>query len=206
MYSEEEGAAAVRGARRAVEASVQGKRPPRLDLPASFNRKAGVFVTLTTYPSGDLRGCIGFPEPIFPLAKALPDAAISAALRDPRFPPVRPSELERLLVEVSLLTPPAQVVVSRPKEYPAHVRVGQDGLIIERGGARGLLLPQVAVEYGWDAEEFLAHTCAKAGLLPDAWLQDGTRLYRFQAEIFTEVSPRGEIRRHALEEPDGSRR
>lgn len=206
MYSEEEGAAAVRGARRAVEAGVHGRKLPRLGFPPSFSRKAGVFVTLTEHPSGELRGCIGFPDPIYPLNRALPDAALSAALHDPRFPPVRPVELGDLIVEVSLLTPPELVQVERPQEYPAQVRVGEDGLIIERGPSRGLLLPQVPVEYGWDAEEFLSHTCSKAGLRPDAWLERGTRLYRFQAEIFTEVSPGGEIRPHRLEEPDGRRR
>ncbi|MEM2870437.1 MAG: TIGR00296 family protein [Thermoplasmata archaeon] len=195
MYSIEEGKLAVSIARGAVEAFVVGEReyrPPQ-ELPASFRQKAGVFVTLSTYPERELRGCIGYPEPVLPLIDALVDAARSAALRDPRFPPVSPDELDRIVVEVSLLTPPEPIKVKNPREYLKVVKIGRDGLIVDNGLSRGLLLPQVPVEWGWDVHEFLDHTCMKAGLPASAWMEKDTRLFRFTAEIFDEKEPRGEI-------------
>lgn len=203
MYSDEEGKLAVRIARRVVEGHVKREKPALPEVPDSFRKNSGVFVTLTTYPSDDLRGCIGYPEPVMPLIDALKDAAVSACSRDPRFPPVRPEELPRIRVEVSLLTPPEEIKVKKPKEYVQHVRVGEDGLIIQRGFARGLLLPQVPVEWGWDAEEFLCQCCLKAGLMPDAWLQEGTKVFRFQAEVFSEERPGGEVRRRSLRDEHG---
>lgn len=203
MYSLEEGRLAVSLARRAVEACVAGTggfRPPD-ELPPSFRRKAGVFVTLNTYPERELRGCIGYPEPVLPLIEALLDAARSAATRDPRFPPVSPDELDRIVVEVSLLTPPEPIVVKDPREYLRVVRIGRDGLIVDDGLSRGLLLPQVPVEWGWDVHEFLDHTCMKAGLPASAWMERGTRLFRFSAEIFDEREPRGEVVARPLEPP-----
>jgi AmmeMemoRadiSam system protein A len=105
---------------------------------------------------------------------------VSAALRDPRFPPVRPDELESLHLEISVMSP--IVPVTNVEE----IEVGRDGLIISRGGAAGLLLPQVASEYGWDRETFLSQTCRKAGLPADAWRAPGTRIERFSAEVFSE--------------------
>ncbi len=206
MFSDEDGLSAVRMARAVVEGHVRKEKPPRPELPAIFKAKSGVFVTLTTHPRGDLRGCIGYPEPLLPLEDALRDSAISAASRDPRFPPVKSSELDSITVEVSLLTPPEEVAVKKPSEFPKHVRVGTDGLIVQRGWSRGLLLPQVPVEWGWDSKEFLSQTCVKAGLAPDAWLQEGTKVFRFQAEVFSEEEPRGTVRRRSLDEGDGARR
>lgn len=200
MFSDSEGESAVRAARTVVESHVNKSRPPELDLPGSFQEKSGVFVTLTTHPEGELRGCIGYPEPLIPLADALRDSAISACSRDPRFPPVGPTELGRLRVEVSLLTPPEELVVKRLSDLPGHISVGSDGLILQRGWNRGLLLPQVPVEWGWDAEEFLSQTCVKAGLPPDAWRKEGTKVFKFQAEVFSEEEPGGPIRRRKLSE------
>jgi hypothetical protein len=195
MYSLKEGTLAVSIARRTVEGWVQGKKdqkPPR-DLPESFKRDSGVFVTLNTFPAKELRGCIGYPEPVMPLIEAIMDSARSASTRDPRFPPVTPRELDKIVVEVSLLTPPEQIHVKSPKEYLEVIKIGRDGLIADNGILRGLLLPQVPVEWKWTVHEFLDHTCNKAGLPMDAWTDPETKMYRFTAEIFDEVKPRGEI-------------
>ena len=197
MYSDAEGELAVRMARKAIDAFARGQTMAPLSVPASFERKAGCFVTINTHPSGDLRGCIGYSDPYFPLAKALVKAA-EGATEDPRFPKLPPAELERVVVEVSILTPPELLEATKPKHLAAQVRVGTDGLIAARGRDRGLLLPQVPVDWGWGAEEFLSQTCIKAGLLPNAWLEPETRVYRFQSEIWTEVGPRGAIVRRVL--------
>jgi uncharacterized protein (TIGR00296 family) len=205
MFSDEDGELAVRVARNVVENHVRKAKPKEFPTPPIFKQKSGVFVTLSTYPAGDLRGCIGYPEPIMPLIEALRDAAISAASKDPRFPPVRDGELDKISVEVSLLTPPEEARVKRAVEHRDHVRIGEDGLIIQRGFSRGLLLPQVPVEWDWDAEEFLSQCCLKAGLMPDAWLQQGTKVFKFQAEVFSEVRPGGDVKRRSLSEEHGSR-
>jgi len=157
--------------------------------------KAGVFVTLNSHHNGGkrLRGCIGLPYSTTPLAKAVIEAALSAATQDPRFPPVTPEELDQIVFEVSVLTPPERVIIEKPIEYPSKIRVGRDGLIIERGYYKGLLLPQVPVEWNWNEEEFLCQTAMKAGLPPDSWLLKDTKIYRFQAIIFEEASPKGNI-------------
>lgn len=204
MYSDEDGGLAVRIARTVVDCHVKKEKVPEFKVPEIFKKHSGVFVTLTTYPNDELRGCIGYPEPIMPLLDAIKDAAVSACSRDPRFPPVRESELKHIRVETSLLTPPEEVRVRKPMEYVSQVKVGDDGLIVQRSWARGLLLPQVPVEWGWDAEEFLSQTCIKAGLMPDAWLQDGTKIFKFQAEVFSESKPGGEVKRRKLGEEHGS--
>lgn len=196
MFTIEDGRFAVTTARATIETHLAGKPPGKADgaAPETFGKKGGVFVTLSTYPAHDLRGCIGYPEPTHTLIVALRDAAVSAATRDPRFRPVTEKELASIVIEVSLLTPPEVIPVRSPKEYLKAVVVGRDGLIAERGGWRGLLLPQVAVEYGWSVEEFLCHTCMKAGLPADAWTGKGTRIHRFSAQVFGEEKPRGGVR------------
>lgn len=193
MYTLEHGTLAVKIAREVVEKHVRNEERPKFSVPEIFNEKSGVFVTLDTYPERELRGCIGFPEPIYPLIEAIINAAQSAATDDPRFPPVKPDELDNIVIEVSILTPPQLIRVKKPKEYPEHVRIGTDGLIVAKGYHRGLLLPQVATEYKWNAEEFLAQTCWKAGIPPDSWLDPTTKIFKFQAEIFAEETPRGKI-------------
>ncbi len=200
MFSSEDGKFAVRTARSLIEAVVAGKEFSPSEIPDIFNNKSGVFVTINTFPKHNLRGCIGYPEPIFPLIEALEKAAKSAALDDPRFPAVGEEELDGLVIEVSLLTPPELIVVKKPKHYVKEVKVGRDGLIIEKGYRKGLLLPQVPVEWKWKADEFLSHTCMKAGLLPDSWLGEGTKIYKFTAEIFKEIEPRGKIVEKQLKE------
>lgn len=196
-FSLEEGTFLVRLAREAISrylAATNVIQPPT-DTPENLLKKRGVFVTLTNHTSGELRGCIGFPEPIEKLVNATITSAIEAATEDPRFPAVTPEELDKeVIVEVSVLTAPEEINAPR-KEIPEYICVGTDGLIVGRGFQRGLLLPQVAVEWGWDREEFLAHCCLKAGLPPDEWLLEGTKVHKFQAVIFKEAAPKGPVRR-----------
>jgi hypothetical protein len=188
----EQGRDLVNYARSVIEGHFTGFKPiiPE-SLRGVFAEKRGVFVTL--HEAGELRGCIGYPEPTLPLGVAVERAALSSSLEDPRFPQVKEGELDGIVVEVSVLTKPELVEVKDPKEYVKKVLVGRDGLIAEKGWGRGLLLPQVPVEWGWDSEEFLCHTCTKAGLPPTAWLDKGFKLYSFTAQIFSEESPRGEV-------------
>jgi uncharacterized protein (TIGR00296 family) len=157
--------------------------------------KTGVFVTLNRFHNGanSLRGCIGLPYPTTPLVQAVIEAALSAATRDPRFPPVTLKELDHITFEVSVLTPPERVNVEKPTDYPSKIKVGRDGLITEKSYCKGLLLPQVPVEWNWNEEEFLCQCSMKAGLPPDSWLMKDTKIYRFQAIIFEETSPKGNI-------------
>ena len=196
-YADREGECAVRIAREALDAYVLRRVRRPVEIPKAFEEKSGAFVTLNDHPSGLLRGCIGYPQPFFPLVKSIEKGAEGAA-EDPRFPRLSPEELDRVTVEVSILTPPQLIEVKKPKDLTKHVTAGADGLSVAQGPYRGLLLPQVAAEYGWDAAEFLSEACMKAGLLPDAWLDDATRVYTFRAEIFSEVEPRGVAERREL--------
>jgi len=195
----EQGAHLVSIARRTIEtAVVEGRVPGDDELPVwskwedgFLKSLRGAFVTLTN-PDGGLRGCIGVPYPVKPLGEAVVHAAVGAATHDPRFPRVRASELDSLLVEVSALTAP-ETIRCTALELPSHVRVGTDGLIVSGMGTSGLLLPQVATDMGLGPDEFLSLTCEKAGLLPDAWLTAEVEVRRFQAEVFAEATPRGVV-------------
>ena len=192
MLSKEEGEKAVKFAREVIESYVRGKELKDEELGEKFREKSGAFVTILTYPDRDLRGCIGIPEPIYDLKTSIVESARSAT-RDPRFPPLRESELPKVIIEVTILTPPRLVEVKNPREYLEKIKVGRDGLIAEKGFYRGLLLPQVPVEWGWDVEEFLSQTCIKAGLPPDAWIDEDTKIYSFQGQIFAEKEPYGDV-------------
>lgn len=197
----EEGEYLVKLARRAIETRLKtGEIIKPLDICERLTRRFGVFVTLNRVENGAhiLRGCIGFPYPVMPLAEAVVEAALGAAFEDPRFHPVSEGEMEHIAVEVSVLTPPEVIKVEDPSKYPEKIVIGRDGLIVGRGARRGLLLPQVAVEWSWDAEEFLTNCCLKAGLPPDAWLERGTEVSRFQAVIFAEERPGGPVKRVSL--------
>ena len=174
--------------------------PDTGDVPEVTKTECGVFVTLNKSEGGAnrLRGCIGYPYPTKDLLTAVKESALNAAFEDSRFPPVKKEEMDCIVVEVSVLTPPETLEVATPGDIPGEIAVGRDGLIIGRGYRRGLLLPQVAVSWGWDSEEFLAQCCYKAGLPPDSWLLEGTEIQRFQAIIFAEESPRGAVVRHEL--------
>ena len=131
-------------------------QPPK-DTPKKLYAQCGVFVTISIPRGGEkeLRGCIGYPYPTSPLVEAVIDSAINASSEDPRFDPMSPQELGHVAFEVSVLTPPELVKTDDPKEYVGKIKVGEDGLIIERGYQKGLLLPQVPIEWGWGEEEFL---------------------------------------------------
>jgi len=135
---------------------------------------------VTIKKGGSLRGCIGYVEAIKPLVVTVSEMAAAAALRDPRFPPVGPDELDQLELEISVMSPIFKVTDT------SEIQTGLHGLIVRRGAYQGLLLPQVATEYGWDRETFLSHTCRKAGLPPEAWKMEGTEISAFTAEVFGE--------------------
>ena len=197
----DEGTYLVQLARKTIEASFTKEKVSFADAPPKTNEVCGVFVTLNSLRGGEklLRGCIGYPYPIKPLIEAVSDVAKAAAFEDPRFPRLDKSELGKIVIEVSVLTPPESIRELNPEQYPSIVRVGVDGLIIKRGGRSGLLLPQVATEWGWGSDEFLSQTCIKAGLSPDAWLLPGTDVSRFQAIIFAEITPGEEIKREEIQ-------
>ncbi|HIP86321.1 MAG TPA: TIGR00296 family protein [Aquifex sp.] len=180
-------------ARSAIEKALKGKN---IDVPQwvreKYSQPAGVFVTLKK--GGRLRGCIGLPYPVLPLWKATVHAALGAAFEDPRFPPLQSEEeLNNTTFELTILTPPRELKVEDKRLLPQLIKVGRDGLIVEAMGRSGLLLPQVPIEQGWDSVTFLAHTCLKAGLPPDCWLWDKTKVKTFQGLVFEELSPRGEV-------------
>jgi len=200
----EEGKFLVELARKAVEEYLKSRK--RISVSENISEKllqpCGVFVTINTLKDGDkeLRGCIGYPYPTTPLAQAVIESAISSATQDPRFYPLSLSELDNVVFEVSVLTPPQLIEAKKPSEYLTKIVVGKDGLIVEKGMFKGLLLPQVPVEWEWNEEEFLCQCCIKAGLPPDNWLIEGTKVYKFQAIVFEEKKPKGEVRRKTFGE------
>ena len=164
-------------AREAIVAFVRGTPAHVPGAAEILAQPGGAFVTL--HKGGELRGCIGHIEPTEPLGEVVPRCAVAACSTDPRFPPLGPEELDVVDIEISLLGP------LEPITGPQDIVVGRDGLVVERGWQRGLLLPQVASEWHWNADAFLAHTCKKAGLPSDAW-EKGAKLWRFEAEVFGE--------------------
>jgi len=186
----EEGVFLVKIARKAIETYVTENtviEPPSETL-EKLKRPGMAFVTIERYSRGkELRGCIGFLQPVSPLVKTVINAAIAAATEDPRFPPLTKEELDDIVVEVSILSIPKLV------KNVDEIIVGKHGLLIYRGWRSGTLLPQVPIEYCWDRETFLAECCLKAGLDPDCWLDTRTRIYVYEARIFYEKTPRGEI-------------
>ncbi len=199
MLSLNDGKKSVNYARNVIEEYVKNKKIPVCKLSTVFKDKQGAFVTIHMYPDYDLRGCIGIPLPVMSLCDAIAEGAASAT-RDPRFPPLAVKELDNVVVEVTVLSPPELIKIKKPEDYLKNIVVGRDGLIVEQGFYKGLLLPQVPVEQGWDKEEFLSHTCIKAGLMPDAWFDKQTKVYRFSGQVFTEVKPRGDVKEKKLNE------
>lgn len=189
--TESQGRWAVSVARRVVESVVKSGGPPAKpeDVDRVFEIERGAFVTLRK--NGRLRGCIGRPTPDQSAIEAIHGAAIDAATNDPRFPSVSESELPKITVEVSILTPPEELTTVEPEA----VTVGRDGLIVQRSDRSGLLLPQVPAEQGWEAETFLTQTCKKAGLQGDCWRHPDTTVLRFRAQVFEETEPNGPIER-----------
>jgi len=200
MLDLNDGIKSVNFARSVVEQFVKSKTIPSDDLGKPFIEKQGAFVTIHTFPNHDLRGCIGIPLPVMSLKDAIIEGAKSAT-RDPRFPPLMKKELDNIIIEVTILTKPELISIEDPKNYPSKIKIGRDGLIVEQGFYKGLLLPQVPVEQRWDKEAFLSHTCMKAGLMPDAWFDKNIKISKFSGQIFTEIRPRGEIKEEKI---DGS--
>jgi AmmeMemoRadiSam system protein A len=165
-------------ARDAVVAHAAGLPAPALAMTGALAERAGVFVTLHG-ADGSLRGCIGHIEGDEPLGRVIARCAVSAASEDPRFSAVGVGEVATLQIELSVLGPLEAI------RGPSDIEIGRHGVLVERGRTRGLLLPQVATEWNWDAETFLTQTCRKAGLPGDAWKRDAT-LWRFEAEVFGE--------------------
>jgi uncharacterized protein len=171
----------LRIARESIQAILHGRRP-RLDseeFDDELRKPSGCFVTLRTR-GGELRGCIGSIAPVAPLYQAVSTSAVSSAVRDPRFMPLSPEELPLVAIEISVMGP------IEPVPNVEDIVVGRHGLIISLGNRAGLLLPQVATEYGWDRQTFLRQTCFKAGLPPDSWHDSACRLEYFSAEVFSE--------------------
>jgi uncharacterized protein (TIGR00296 family) len=179
----EEGALALCLARTTLENRIAGAACNEPSLTPVFSRKRGVFVTLTM--RGELRGCIGFPYPHYPLGDAIREAAVCAALQDPRFPPVTAKELLLLHIDITILTVP-ELLTADPRARPGCIEIGRHGLIVQGLGTSGLLLPQVPVEWGWNSTEFLDHTCRKAGLPAGCWGKREVKVYTFEGQIFCE--------------------
>lgn len=196
--SNDDGHTLVKTARMIVTQYLKNGEKPKLEkeFTDNFSFKSGVFVTLNT--TLGLRGCIGYPLPDKSLFDALEDAAISAATKDPRFPAVKSKELDSITFEVTILTPPKKVVVSKPEEYLSKIKVGRDGLIVKHGFYSGLLLPQVPIEYGWNEKEFLEYTCEKAGLPKNYWKNSETEIQKFEGIVFKEENPNGIVIREML--------
>jgi AmmeMemoRadiSam system protein A len=169
----------LRIARKSIGAALAGKPSERTtESSIALMERCGAFVTLHLH--GDLRGCIGYIEARFPLVETVGEAAAKAALEDPRFLPLTEEELKDVVIEISALSP--LKMISNVEE----IEVGKHGLVIEAGNTRGLLLPQVATEYGWSREQFLSQTCRKAGLASDAWKRKGITIYSFTSDVFAE--------------------
>jgi uncharacterized protein len=213
MILDEDGEKAVRLARRVVEAHLNTSASSGSSYGDANNEfddnyelsgnteRCGVFVTLNYLDSHNrehLRGCIGLPIAEKSLYRSIIDASIAAATQDPRFSPVDKKELADIVFEVSILTPPVEIKVQNPREYLNVIKIGRDGLILAWRNGSGLLLPQVPVELKWDTEDYLANLCYKAGAPPDSWLMSDSKLFSFQANIYKESHPNGNIVRVRL--------
>jgi len=197
-----EGTILVRLAREAIARYIENKttiKPPSSD--GSLMRKSGVFVTLNSFKTHALRGCIGFPYPDQPLIEATVKAAIYAATEDPRFEPVSIEEFgHSIVIELTALTAPQPLTAANRKALPELIEIGRHGLIVEGMRSSGLLLPQVAVEWEWDGTDFLTNCCLKAGLPPDSWLVNEITVKVFEGEIFEEIEPAGEVKKKSFGE------
>ncbi len=191
----------VKLARRTIETFLRSKikiKSPK-DAPSDLKDQSGVFVTLHRIDQGDkpvLRGCIGrIQSPGSTLIQSTIDSAIDAIIHDYRFPNVTYSELDKITIEVTVLSIPKKIEVNDPEEYFDIIEIGRHGLIAERGSIqRGLLLPQVPVEQGWDIKSYLDYVCQKAGLPSNSWQNLETAISSFEGFIFSEISPNGEIK------------
>jgi len=203
-FSVEEGTMLINFARDNIEFFLRNDR--RIPIPnlikEKFTNKYGAFITLNKYnvQGNPLRGCIGYIEPKYSLYDVIHKVSINSAIEDPRFPSVTYEEMDNIIIELSILTPPKLIEINDPKEYLDKIVIGRDGLIVEKGMRRGLLLPQVPIDHdrNWDIETFLSQTCVKAWLDGQAWKDLSTKVYSFQAILFEEKEPRGEVVRKYL--------
>ena len=195
--SETYGEKLVKLARKAVEKYLNESVVINADNSYGLTQKAGVFVTLNYLSNNKeyLRGCVGFPLAEKTLHQSVIEAAIAAATQDPRFEPINKKDIENIIFEVSVLSPPEKIEVQNPKDYKNHIKIGRDGLILKCKYGSGLLLPQVPVELNWDINEYLANICYKAGAPPDAWLMPESQLYKFGAVIYKEFEPNGNVKK-----------
>lgn len=185
MISEDQGKKLLKIARESIISEFKDSKYEASDeIKKEFNDKKGCFVTLNI--NGNLRGCTGYPEPIVSLYEAVIESAKNAAFNDPRFNPVSEEEFKRVKIEVTVLTKPELIKVSTPEEYLKKIQIGKHGLMVEKAYNRGLLLPQVPVEWKWNVKEFLEHTCTKAGLAADSWMDLDTNVYWFEGKVFSE--------------------
>lgn len=198
VYSDDEGKLAVEIARRVIEAAIRNENPGDIEIPPAFKDNGGVFTTISRFPDGNLRGCIGYSEPVMPIIRAIIRSAKSAATQDTRFKPVHAEELPKLIISVSILTKPSRLLYDQPTDLPSIVEVGKHGLIVKKDGKAGLLLPQVPVEQGWSSEVFLNQVCVKAGLPYKTWRTNKADLFTFTAEVFEEMEPNGAVIRKSL--------
>ena len=175
-FSEEERALMKVLVKDSIESELFGKKQKPISVPAKLKEKMGAFVCLKT--RGELKGCIGHIKGVLPLDQTIREMAKQAAFHDPRFAPLDESEWRNTEIEISVLTPMRKI------DAVEDIEVGVHGLYIEKGFDTGLLLPQVAVEYGWDRTTFLEYACMKAGLPRDAWKMKGTTIYIFSADVF----------------------
>lgn len=170
----------------------EGFRDEKFEI-KEFPERKGVFVTLNSYPEKELRGCIGYPYAVLPLGKAISEAAVAAAVSDPRFEPLSKFEVDSIIIEISILTAPEEIKTPKEKILE-EINIGKDGLICQYNKSSGLLLPQVATENKMNAKEFLDCVCNKAGLPQNTWKKPECKIYKFQAQIFLEKSPNGEVK------------
>jgi len=183
----EDGEYLVRKARESVETYFRGEKPDLKDSPEKLRRPGIPFVTIYMLGAGgkQLRGCIGYVAPVMPLIEATVEVAREAAFNDPRFPPLSLREYPATIFEVTVLSELKPIPAS-PNERPKFVEIGKMGLMVKKGPFSGLLLPQVAVEEGWNEVEFLENTCLKAGLRPDCWKREDAQFFYFYGRIFEE--------------------
>jgi len=187
----------VKLARKAVEKYLNESVVINADNSYGLPQKAGVFVTLNYLSNNKeyLRGCVGFPVAEKTLYQSVIEAAVAAATQDPRFEPINKEDIENIIFEVSVLSPPEKIEVQNPKDYKNHIKIGRDGLILKCKYGSGLLLPQVPVELNWDIDEYLANICYKASAPPDAWLMPESQLFKFGAIIYKEIKPNGNVKK-----------
>ena len=193
---ENHGIQLVKIARLALEKFVSDGEIINLDGSEKFSQKAGAFVTLYEIlrpKEFSLRGCIGYPLPRMSLRDSVTTAAIKAATEDPRFRPLTKDELRNVIIEVSILSSPTLVEALQRENIFEKIEIGKHGLIFESPLGSSLLLPQVALEHGWDQREFLENLCRKAGLPVNTWLSRNSRIYTFESIIFREESPHGKV-------------